>query len=212
MENTENKRSTYELDKDFPADIKTLADAASIHYKGVSKLWTVASAIGVVVVVSSPDQNGSLSMFGISMNENYFYVTAAFVLCCLNIAYCSVHLQAYRVNDIFAKRLEEYGAKSISYTQDHALSDTCHALYAPTLIRLYPISIFLPKILRIGFKHFKLLADVVFFSAPMMGVVAAARHLDWLQVSLILPLFVISLVCSISLGRQAFDRWKVFTG
>lgn len=207
--------------EDIPDDLKTLAEACTIHYRGFSRLWAFAATVTFLVIASTP-QNGTFEMLGIHMSEALFYPVAAVFLIILNVNYCSAHLQAYRIQEMFAARLKYCGADSIEFTERDSLKDVAHALYAPAFTRLYPISHFLPESMGRYFKYPKLLTDALFIGFPIFGCGFAAckgglfgpaagfckAELHWMLVVVFCILFVLSLIPTLALMARAFKSWR----
>jgi hypothetical protein len=177
----------------IPENVRTLADACSIHFRASSRLWTVAATL-TLIVFNAKASEGTVKILGFEMDSAYLYPVCASLLAIINVAYCSAHLQAYRITLMYHDLLESLGAKNIDFSPHFSIADAAHTLYIPALNRVYPLTHFVPKrIRRIVYVLIKLPTDFLFYSVPTVGCLFALSRTEWEWEWALLPLLIIVL-------------------
>ena len=193
----------------IPTDVRTLADACSIHYRVSSRLWTLAATITLVVVTAKASE-GTITFLGFGMDPAHLYPVCAMLLAIINIAYCSAHLQAFHISFMFRDLLNSLDAEKQVFSSNFSVADAAHALSAPALNRIYPLTRFLPE--RVGglaYKVVKLPTDILFFAVPVFGCVyalfRASRTWQWCLGILVLVSVFASLILVVQSCRWVFS-------
>ena len=150
----------------IPQDIKTLADACAVHFRGTNRLWIFSASLSLAVIGAGA---GSIHFAGAEIKAELFFPMAAIVLALVNLAFGAEYLQAHRVHEIFIASLKKSGAEEAEFAGPYKLADAAHALYASSLIRLNPFTHFLPKFLSGWIRHVKLAIDLIFYAVPIAG-------------------------------------------
>ena len=179
-------------------DIKTLAEACSSHFRVSTRFWSLIATIMLIVLTSKPSSNG-VSLLGLNMDEVLLYPACGTLIAILNIAFCSAHLQAYRITLIYHELLDAMDAKNQSFTINYSIADAAHSLYLPALNRIYPLMHFLPQQYRdVAYKILKLPTDLFFYSLPIFVCYYSlwrfftSHFFEWIW--FIVPLIVIVIV------------------
>ena len=194
----------------IPENVRTLADACSIHFRASNRLWTIAATL-TLIVLTAKTSGDTVKFLGFGMDPAYLYPVCASLLAIINIAYCSAHLQAYRITLMYHDLLESLDAENIDFSPHFSVADAAHALYIPVLNRVYPFTHFLPKrIRRIAYAVIKVPTDLLFYSLPAFGSLFALSRTE--RTWVLLPLSIIvfaSVAASFILLAQGL-RWIFF--
>lgn len=206
----------FAVGDDVPPEIKTLADACSVHFRTLSRLWMFAATVTLLTAASHPmpcNQSECIRMIGGQFEIKDFYPVSAVLLSLLNIAYCSAHAQAYRVQDILIKLVERYECAQTNFAPQLSIATVAHALYAPALGRLYPLSVDLSMRERLNFDYFQFILHCAFVFCPIIGVLFAMHKSiqnevgTWTIIALI-TVFSSSLAATRVLMKWPIDRFK----
>jgi hypothetical protein len=126
-----------------------------------------------------------IKFFGLEMAAEKFFPVAALLLALINIWYCTTHMMAFKVGEIYRCSVKEIGGDKIVYTthpeseEKFSLSDVLHTLYASHLVRLYPLTERLPQNLnKIVRPTSKIIADLSFNIVPIGGCLFALIRSD----------------------------------
>lgn len=155
----------------IPEDIKTLADACAVHFRGTNRLWMFSASLSLAVIGAG---TGSIQIAGTEIRPELFFPLAAIILALVNLAFGAEYLQAHRAHEIFIANLKRLNADETNFAGQYKLADAAHALYASSLVRLNPFSHFLPNSLGNRIKHIKLAIDWIFYAVPIVGCFLAA--------------------------------------
>lgn len=180
--------------EDFATDdLKVLADSYSKHNYQSNKLWSWAAILFVSVIsVHFGRGEPTASLFGFHFTSETFYISVVIFSVFINFAYCSSHINNYKVAEMYASftsslpRSKEVFSQSKNRTFTY--EDFAHALYTSNYNRYYPIdrelkasSLFLwlssLPVLSWIFDRYKLIIDFVYSCVPFFTCLLAAERL-----------------------------------
>lgn len=163
----------------FPEEIKILAEAISGHNRTSNRIWIFAATVTLIVITAKVSNDGSVRFLSFNMDADALYPVSAFLLACLNFAYCSANLQAHRVTNIFHDRLEAINASGTTFTENFSLADAAHTIYLSNFARVFPLTHSLPKNWRKIVLFIKLFTDITFVMLPLYGCLFAFYQSQW---------------------------------
>jgi len=209
-----------EFSDKIPDLIKELAEAFSAHNRISNRLWVLAATLTLFVVGSYETPVGeNIKFLGFEMTRTGFFPISAFLLVIVNIAYCSAHVQGYRVGDAFKNVVNRYDPEDLKNPENvKLLADSLrlktasYMLMMPNYNRIHPIFIGLtPDGQALWYRALKMLVDLAFLAIPLIGVFAAIsvseKNTIFYFTTALLPL---SLFSSGVLALKAFD-WSIFS-
>lgn len=201
----------------IPQELIVLAEACSGHNRVSNRLWIYAATIALFAATGKISSD-SIKFLGFEMDSGAFFPVSAFLLACVNIAYCSAFSQNHRISMIFQDYLVKIKADKTLISNRYYLDDVAYALPLPSFDRTFP--------LFHGFSEekqdkaqtiFKPLVDIIFVIVPISGCLYALYESWFLSCALTTSLWAlvpITLVCFVSLGATlllydlTIRRWR----
>jgi hypothetical protein len=215
------------MDKLFSEDLMTLSSAFSEQIKTANQTWAFAATMTLLVFTAMPDkETGAVALLGFSMDPIFFYPAGGLLLAALNIAYCSIHLQAQFTLKIFYAWRDSLTTSDIKCNKFSALytykDATDSMLKSQSYDRMYPFVRILPYWAKARIYQFlKWIAQLVYTPVPFAGCYWCATHSftsiqsEWLRyaaivIVLILPAAatVIMVLTSVGWIVQATESMK----
>lgn len=203
----------------IPDLIKDIAAASSAINRNANRTWIIAATLTLLIVGSyqNPDEN-VVEFIGFKFAQESFFPISALLLIIVNIAYCSAHIQGYRISETFRKVIDnfdpteeidgdgkkkpielnrrEYVAESVT------LNEVSYMLLMPNFNRIHPIFISRTKDGNaLWYRLVKVITDTVYLSVPWIGICAAiwaSREIQFLF--LFFPALILSAYSSLALA------------
>jgi hypothetical protein len=201
---------------DFSSVLKDLAKALSERNVEANRMWLFCVAITVLVIGNLGSTVGitQIEFLGIKLDRDTFFPSSALVLLAANIAYCSSHIQGYRIGIAFGDLVKrKYGNEgNYKLSESTPMKTAAYLLLAPNYNRIHPIfHRFTPDGKAIWYRLLKLFVDVVYSSIPWMGIFAALC-MSWYGPYFWVPMLLLPLsaISTMVLFLNALD-WTLFT-
>lgn len=196
---------------DLPPILKTLADGYTLQIRHTFKLWLFAST-ATVIVLTSPGDNATITFFGLAIPSSDFFPICAILLWLLYISFCASHAQCLMVGELYQSLVNDTLRNRQCYPGSRVrMSDIAHMLYQPGIIRLFPITHYVPQWARgTYYRWVKVLYDFAYLTFPAFGWIICLKEIKFATERLRTLVFIFAFVVTLSfwlpiIVRQA--RW-----